>query len=274
MRSLQTRTITPLTGVEILDLDLSTKLDDDTVSAIRTLLLERCVPAQQVAFAKNFGHVPKVPDSMFLVHPESSHVSVLHNDAERPPTVNNWHSDYSFAALPDLGSVLYAEVVPEHGGDTVWCNTYAAYEGLSERMKHYLEGLGAVHDFMKLYERPIKRALWEGPRAELMEAAREQFPPVVHPIVRAHPESGRKALFVNESFTRHVEDMGETESRWLLGYLFEHMRAPEYQLRFSWQEGDVAFWDNRSTNHYAVADFHPEQRHMHRVTVLERPREN
>ena len=127
MRELQTRMITPLTGIEIRDLDLSASLDDETVAAIRTLLLERCVvffrgqhltPAQQVAFARRFGFVPEVPDSMFQVHRESPHVSVLKNDAEQPPTVNNWHSDYSFAALPDLGSVLYAAAVPEYGGDT------------------------------------------------------------------------------------------------------------------------------------------------------------
>jgi taurine dioxygenase len=233
---------------------------------------QRIGPAQQAAFARQFGHVPRVPDSMFRVHPESPLVSVLENDAERPPTVNNWHSDYSFAAEPDVASVLRAVVVPEVGGDTVWASMYAAYEGLSDRMQHHLDGLVAAHDFMKLYERPAKKALWQGERGRLMEEARRAFPPVYHPVVRVHPETGRKALFVNESFTRHVDGMTESESRALLGYLFEQARTPEYQVRFAWSEGAVAMWDNRSTVHYAVADYYPRHRLMHRVTVLERPR--
>jgi len=225
-------------------------------------------PDQQVAFAKEFGRVPKVPDSMFRVHPDNPYVSVLENDADRPPTVNTWHSDYSFAAVPDYGSILHAKIVPPYGGDTIWTNMVAAYEALPDRVKQSLEGLTATHDFMHLYERPFKAFLWEGERFQYMEAARLEHPPVSHPVVRTIPETGQKALFVNESFTRHIDSLGDSEGRSLLGYLVDHLRTPEYQVRFSWTPDTVAFWDNRTTVHYAVADYHPAHRLMHRVTVM------
>ncbi|HZD26215.1 MAG TPA: TauD/TfdA family dioxygenase, partial [Alphaproteobacteria bacterium] len=215
------RPLTPAIGMEVAGVDFARPLSEAAVAALRAALNEHGVlffrdaaptPAQQAAFARRFGHVPRVPDSMFLVHAEEPHVSVLENDAARPPTVNNWHSDYSFAELPDYASVLHGVVVPESGGDTLWASMFAAYEGLSDRMQRHLDGLCAVHDFMKLYERPAKKALWQGERGRLMEAARRQFPPVLHPVVRAHPETGRKALFVNESFTRHIDGMSESES--------------------------------------------------------------
>lgn len=279
--ALTMRPVTPLTGVEITGVDLKKKPDADTQAALRRALNEHCVlffPDQslsvdeQVAFSKIFGHVPTVPESMFRVHKTNPYVTVLLNDADNPPTVNNWHSDYSFAALPDLASVLQAIEIPACGGDTLWCNMYAAYEGLSDRMKSHLDGLSATHDFMKLYERPIKKKLWEGKSREGMLAARREFPPVSHPIVNVNPDTGRKALFVNESFTRHVDGMSESESRTLLGFLFETVRTPEYQVRYVWLKGTLAIWDNRSTNHYATADYYPNKRLMHRVTVLEKPR--
>jgi len=279
--ALTMRPVTPVTGVEITGVDLKTELDTETSAALRRALNEHCVlffPGQslsvdeQVAFSKVFGHVPEVPESMFRVHKTNPYVTVLLNDADNPPTVNNWHSDYSFAAQPDLASVLQAVDIPACGGDTLWCNMYAAYEGLSDQMKAHLEGLTAVHDFMKLYERPIKKKLWEGKSREGMEGARREFPPVSHPMVKVNPDTGRKALFVNESFTRHVDGMSESESRVLLGFLFEAVRTPEYQVRYVWSKGTVAVWDNRSTNHYAAADYYPSGRLMHRVTVLEKPR--
>ncbi|WP_416897794.1 MAG: TauD/TfdA dioxygenase family protein [Minwuia sp.] len=278
----QLRPVTPSVGAEVSGIDLTESLDEKAVAALRAALIEHGVlffrdqpvtPDHQVAFARRFGHVPKVPDSMFLVHEANPHVSVLLNDADRPPTVNNWHSDYSFAPLPDFASVLRSVVVPDCGGDTVWAGMFAAWDGLPDRMQQHLDGLTATHDFMKLYERPVKKRLWEGERGRLMEAARREFPPVSHPVVRPHPESGRKALFVNESFTRHIDGMSEQESRHLLAFLFEHCKAPEFQVRFRWSPDCVAMWDNRSVIHYAVADFHPARRLMHRVTVLERLRE-
>lgn len=279
--SLHLRPLTPALGLEVSGIDLALPLTADVIDALRQALVDHSVlrfrdqsltPDQQVAFSGCFGHVPRVPDSMFLIHTDNPCVSVLQNDADRPPTVNNWHSDYSFAAEPDVASVLQAEVVPQSGGDTTWASMFAAYDSLSDGMKAHLDGMTATHDFMKLYERPAKKVAWQGGRRKLMEAQRRRFPPVSHPVVRLHPENGRKALFVNESFTRHIDDMTESESRSLLGHLFEQARVPEHQLRLSWNPGDLVIWDNRSTVHYALADYYPNFRLMHRVTVLERPR--
>lgn len=273
-------TVRPLTcaaGAEISGIDLRDPLSDPNRRVILDALRDRGVvfipgqaitPAQQVAFARAFGHVPNVPDSMFRVHPEQPCVSVLENDADRPPTVNTWHSDYSFAARPDYLSVLWSKSVPAFGGDTIWVNMVAAYDGLPERMQRMVEGLFATHDFMYLYERPFKKFLWEGERYDYMEAARLEHPPVSHPVVRTIPETGQKALFINESFTRHIDGVRENESRSILGYLIEHIKTPEFQVRYRWSAQTLAVWDNRTTAHYAVADYHPAHRLMHRVTVL------
>ena len=276
-RHISVSPINPVIGAEITEVDLSRELDSATAAEILGAILDHLVvffpdqdvtPDRQAAFARHFGDVPEVPDSMFRVHADNPYVSVLENDAERPPTVNNWHSDYSFAARPDFLSILHARSIPDVGGDTIWVNMYAAYEALTEPMKAHLAGRVATHDFMKLYERPFKRHLWEGERFEYMEAARHEHPPVRHPVVRTIPETGRRALFVNESFTRNIEELDERESASLLGFLFEHVRTPEFQIRYRWKPNTLAVWDNRVTVHYAVADYHPRHRLMHRVTVL------
>ena len=278
---IELRPLTPSTGAEISGVDLRAPLGEAEIAALRRALVEHGVivfrdqpvtPDQQVAFARRFGHVPEVPDSMFRVHPENAHVSILENDAEHPPTVNNWHSDYSFAAEPDMASLLRAVVVPDLGGDTIWVNTANAYDALPDRVQRHIEGLSATFDFMRLYERPQKKHLWEGARRAHMEAARQAFPPVSHPIVRMHPETGRKTLFVDESFTRHIDGMSDAESCSLLDFLFQHLRTPEYQMRLRWTKDTVVFWDNRCAVHYAVADYYPRHRLVHRVTVLERSR--
>ena len=276
-RHISVKPINPVVGAEITGVDLCREPDAAVAAEIRSAIFDHLVvffpgqditPDQQAAFARQFGDVPKVPDSMFRVHADNSCVSVLENDAERPPTVNNWHSDYSFAPEPDFLSILHARSIPDVAGDTIWVNMYAAYEALTEPMKAHLDGRMATHDFMKLYERPFKRHLWEGERFEYMEAARLEHPPVRHPVVRTIPETGRRALFVNESFTRNIEGLDERESASLLDYLFEHIRTPEYQIRYRWEPGTLVVWDNRVTVHYAVADYHPRHRLMHRVTVL------
>lgn len=270
----------PLTlaaGAEVTGVDIAQPLTAADIDALKRALTRHGVlffrdqpvtPDQQVAFARQLGRVPKVPDSMFRVHPDNPYVSVLENDADRPPTVNTWHSDYSFAAKPDYCSVLRSVVVPPAGGDTIWVNMVAAYEALPARMKHAIEGLTATHDYMYLYERPFKAYLWEGERFDYMEQGRQEHPPVSHPVVRTIPETGERALFINESFTRHIDGLGDDEGRALLRYLVQHIQTPEYQVRFHWTPDTVAVWDNRVTVHYAVADYHPAHRLMHRVTVL------
>ena len=251
-QTIEVNPINPVIGAEIEGVDFTRPLSSQTVEEIHDALMTHLViffrdleltPEQQVAFARNFGEVPVVPDSMFRVLPGHPHVSVLENDAERPPTVNNWHSDYCFVEKPDFASILYAHEIPALGGDTIWVNMYAVYEALSARLKAYLEGLKATHDFMKLYGRPFKRRLWEGERNRYMEEARLACPPIQHPVFRTHPVTGRKALYVNESFTTFLEGVDEPEGNAVLQYLFELCRVPEHQVRFHWRQGTMAFWD-------------------------------
>lgn len=276
-RRIEVRPLSPVIGARITGIDLARPLDADQVSEVSRALTQHCViffpgqrltADQQVAFARNFGDVPVCPDAYFQMHPDNAHVSVLLNDEQHPPTVNNWHSDNSQNAKPDFASVLHAIEIPEVGGDTIWVNMYAVYEALPNEIRTAIADLRAVHDFMNLYSRPVKAKLWEGERGERMERERRNSPPMTHPIVRTHPQSGRKALYVNESFTSHIVGMERRASRALLDHLFEVIRTPEYQLRYRWSAGDVAMWDNRCTVHYAVADYWPRRRVMHRVTVL------
>jgi taurine dioxygenase len=271
------RSINPVIGAEITGIDLRHDIDDPTTSEVKSAIFDNLVvffpdqkitPDEQVAFARRFGDVPEVPNSMFRVHPDNQYVSVLENDAKNPPTVNNWHSDYCFAAQPDFLSILHTQIVPDIGGDTIWVNMYAAYEALSDKLKAYLSGLQATHDFMKLYTRSFKAHLWEGKRLQYMEAAQREYPPVQHPVVRTISETGRQALFINESFTCDIEGLTEAESASLLNFLFAHTQTPEFQIRYQWKPNILAVWDNRATVHYALADYHPQHRLIHRVTVL------
>lgn len=276
-RHIEVTPIHPVIGARVTGIDLSAGTGVDALREIRAALMAHCViffpgqdlaPARQVAFARHFGEVPPCPDAYFQMHPDDPHVSVLVNDEARPPTVNNWHSDNSQNATPDFASVLYAREIPEVGGDTIWVNMYAVYEALPAEIRATIDSLQAIHDFMNLYSRPVKSRLWEGERAARMERERRNSPPVAHPMVRTHPETGRRALFVNESFTSHIVGMERRASRAMLDYLFEVIRTPEHQIRYGWTAGDVAMWDNRCTVHYAVADYWPRRRVMHRVSVL------
>lgn len=276
-RTIRVEPINPVIGARIVGINLSQPVSAQQVSEIERALIEHCViffpgqrlsAPQQAAFARNFGRTPECPDAYFQIHPDDPHVSVLINDEARPPTVNNWHSDNSQNAMPDFASVLHAVEIPDVGGDTIWVNMVAVYESLPAEIRSTISSLRAVHDFMNLYSRPVKAKLWEGERGERMERERRNSPPVDHPMVRTHPQSGRKALYVNESFTSHILGMERRASRALLDYLFDVIRTPEYQIRYRWSAGDVAMWDNRCTVHYAVADYWPRRRVMHRVSVL------
>jgi taurine dioxygenase len=173
---------------------------------------------------------------------------------------NIWHSDVTWRQVPSMGSILRAREVPAVGGDTLWADMGAAYDGLSDDVKERIDGLTAIHDFALTFG-----LAYEG---EELERLREQYPPAEHPVVRTHPETGRKTLFVNEIFTSHIVDMDATESDALLRELTKQSRIPEYQCRFRWSVDAIAFWDNRATQHYAVSDYWPSRRVMERVTVV------
>lgn len=272
--------ILPLTGAigaEISGVDLS---HPDTVpwDVLRPAWLRHRVlffrgqqlsPAQLVAFARPLGTLtPAHP--LLPGHPEAPEVLVLDSGAyelgvgrrEAKTSYNNqWHTDVTFAACPPAGTALLAVQLPPLGGDTIWADLIAAYEHLSEPMKRYLEGLSAWHDAARAFGRTVNTD----------QAAREERlrrnPPVLHPMVRVHPETGERGLFVNPTFTERIEGVSPEESSAVLGYLHAFVPSPDWSVRWRWAVGDVALWDNRSTTHFATADYGSARRVMHRVTL-------
>ncbi|MGE0309891.1 MAG: taurine dioxygenase [Acidimicrobiia bacterium] len=263
--------LSPTIGAEVRGIDLADTLDDKTVLQLTEALVEHKVlffrdqhitQAQHIAFAARFGALE--------VHPFSPHregfpeIMVLsHGEAKMPVGSigeNVWHSDVTWREIPSMASVLRAVVVPEIGGDTLWADMYAAFEGMSDRLQRYVDGMTALHDFMPSFGPFIPKDKW----AEM----RERFPVVEHPVVRVHPATGRKLLFVNRSFTTQIVGLPREESDALLSYLFAQAARPEYQCRFRWRKDSIAMWDNRATQHYAVKDYWPQQRTMERVTII------
>ncbi|HCP29178.1 MAG TPA: taurine dioxygenase, partial [Pseudomonas sp.] len=221
-------------------------------------------PAQQARFSARFGdlHIhpiyPNVPDTPQVLVLDTAVTDVRDNAV--------WHTDVTFLPTPALGAVLSAKHLPAYGGDTLWASGIAAFEGLSAPLQAMLVGLTATHDFTKSF--PLERFGTTPQDLARWEQTRRQNPPLSHPVVRTHPASGRQALFVNEGFTTRINELSESESEALLKLLFAHATRPEFTIRWRWQENDVAFWDNRVTQHYAVDDYRPNRRVMHRATIL------
>jgi taurine dioxygenase len=269
-------TITPLShalGAQISGVDIAQPLNVEQRDAIEQALLKRQVlffrdqpitPEQQARFAANFGdlHIhpiyPNVPEQPEVLILDTAQTDVRDNAV--------WHTDVTFLPTPALGAVLSAKLLPAFGGDTLWASGIAAYEALSEPLKVLLQGLSATHDFVKSF--PLER-FGNTPQAlEQWEATRKKNPPLSHPVIRTHPVSGRKSLFVNEGFTTRINELSDSESEAILKLLFAHATRPEFTIRWRWQTDDVAFWDNRVTQHFAVDDYRPARRVMHRATVL------
>lgn len=273
----QTLNVTPLSpaiGALVGRLDLSQPLSAFEVERLTAALVRHHVlffeqqalsPAQLRDLARNFGELH--------VHPIYPHVAevpeiiILDTGAHNLPDNDNWHTDVTFIQTPPLGAVLAARELPDCGGDTSWASTIAAFEALSAPMQQFLSGLRAEHDFVKSF--PLER--WGAGDAESearWHEARAKNPPVHHPVIRTHPVSGRRGLFVNEGFTTRIVDLKPQESDALLRMLFAHVARPDFTVRWRWKPGDVAFWDNRLTQHYALADYLPARRVMHRATIL------
>jgi taurine dioxygenase len=259
--------MSPTVGAEIDGVSLSEGLDAETFDEIHRALLEYKViffrdqditPEQHVAFARRFGALETHP---FVPHRDGyPEVMVLEKSDKIGGYENVWHSDVTWRLEPSLGSVLLAREVPDVGGDTLFCDMYAAYEGLPEKVRTSLDGLHAVHDFARTFGRMMS--------AEELAKKRLEFPPAEHPVVRTHPETGRKGLYVNAAFTSHIAGMEPAESDRLLELLYRQATVPEYQCRFRWRLHSVAFWDNRAVQHYANSDYYPSRRVMERVTIV------
>ncbi len=269
MTKIEVRPVTPTIGAEIEGVDLRTALGEDEVEVIRQALLDHLViffrgqdinPDQQVAFAQRFGEIsipPILPKSG--TRPE---LMILDQMSPKDEGGDNWHSDNTFMAEPPMGSILKATQLPEVGGDTCFASAYAAFEALSPPIQKMVSRLTAVHDITK----PLRTAISAGIEKFDLEALSKQWPPVEHPVVRTHPVTGRKALYVNGNSTVALKGLTEAEGDLLLPFLCDHIRSPEFQCRFRWDVNSIAFWDNRSAQHFAVPDY-GERRVMHRVTL-------
>ena len=269
MSAIEVLPVTPAIGAEVRGVDLCRPLDPATVLALERALHDHLVlffrdqpmtPEQQIAFARHFGPISIPPFApRYGTLPE---LIVLDQKSPKGEGADNWHSDNTFMREPPMGSVLRAVQLPPLGGDTCFASMFAAYEALSPPIRELVGGLRAVHDLTL----PLQKGIAAGHTTANLEEMQKQWPPVVHPVVRTHPASGRRALFVNGNSTTRILGLGERENDVLLPFLVDHVRSPEFQCRFRWEVDSVAFWDNRSTQHFAVPDY-SERRVMHRVTI-------
>jgi len=257
-------------GAEIHGIDLSHELTEEDSLRIRKILNEyeviffrkQNISAQrQKALALSFGPLQTHPAySTVEGFPE---ITILESTPDKPTKIEAWHADMTFRQHPPMATVLKSVIVPAKGGDTLWASMTSAYNGLSYHTQAFLEGLTAIHDFSHGFKESLAE---EGGRERLADVVAAN-PPVRHPVIRTHPETGKKLIFVNSLFTTHIEGMRKKESVALLNFLFDHIETPEYSCRFKWEEHSIAIWDNRSTQHKPINDYFPAHRRLERITV-------
>ena len=277
--SISIQKVSTAVGAVVEGVDLSASISPEVFETLKHAIAEHGVlvfrkqqltPAQHIEFSRQFGaletHV--ISEALLADYPE---IYVISNVVEngkpkgRAYAGTYWHSDLSYMPIPAMGSMMYALQIPEIGGDTMFANMYLAYETLSSGLQRLLGQLWAVHHFGHADKRYFSK---RGDKARLNEAERKKTPPVEHPVVRTHPTTGRKALFINPGFTSHFVNMTEEESEPLLEYLFQHITQPAFIYRHRWQVNDLVFWDNRCTIHHAIRDYGEDSpRHMHRTTI-------
>jgi taurine dioxygenase len=258
-------------GAEVKGLDMRQPLDQATFEALEAALVQHKVifargqnlsTAEHVRLSRMFGELEVHP---FRPEGEFPEIMVLDNHKDNPVlSTDVWHSDTTFRVRPTKYTILRCQIMPKTGGDTLWADMTAAYNGLSEPFRGMIDGLKAVHDF-KNFRVLFKKTDEDRARLKRME---ELYPNPTHPVVRTHPVTGAKILFVNPQFTLHIEGLAEDESRGLLDILFKQAQTPEYQFRHRWQPGDIVFWDNTATQHYAANDYWPDRRRMERCAVI------
>ncbi len=267
---LSIRPISGTLGVEISGLNLNDELEDSQGRLLRNLLNEYEViffrdqdisHLSHKSLALTFGPLQTHPAYETVQgYPE---ITILESTAEKPSKIEAWHSDMTFKRHPPMATVLKAVIVPEIGGDTLWASMSAAYEGLSSHMQNFLSNLVAVHDFCHGF----KETLAEHGGRERLKDTIAMNPPVQHPVIRTHPETGKKVIFVNSLFTTHIQDLTKSESQEILGFLYKHLMTPEFTCRFQWEPHSIAIWDNRSTQHKPINDYFPKHRRMERITI-------
>ncbi|MDQ1462750.1 MAG: alkyl sulfatase [Actinomycetota bacterium] len=281
---LRTTPLSATIGAEIRGVDLTRPLSDATVRELRARLLQYKViffpgqhlePAQHVALARNFGEptpahpvlpgLDGFPEVFEIDYSRAAQLRESYGDVVDRYDGLSWHTDVTFVERPPLGSILNAVVIPPAGGDTMFSDQHAAYEALSEPLRDFIDGLVAVHDGQRAFGAILKAredggGEWEGKQYKSLD-------PVEHPVVRTHPETGHKSLFVNAGFTSHIKGLSLAESDALLQFLYAHATKPQFTVRYHWHAGDLGFWDNRVTQHSVVGDFGGQHRVIQRVTL-------
>jgi len=261
------RPVGPTIGAQIDGVDLTSPLSDTVVAELERCLHEYKVlffrdqpltPAQHVAFARRFGELEVHP--FITANSDQPELVRFEKEATVGGFENGWHSDVSWREHPSLGAVLHAVEIPAVGGDTLFADMYAAYDGLEPGLQEQIEELTAVHDFSMVFGHTVK--------PEDKDAMRRKFPPVEHPVVRTHPATGRKLIYVNRFFVDYIVGMDRDESDALIARLAREAETVEYQCRFHWEPDSVAFWDNRAVQHYAASDYWPERRVMERASIV------
>ena len=261
-------------GAELLDIDLKSDLSQEERDHIYDALLtykviffrdQDLTTEEHLKFGQYFGELEIHPFAPLGTnrddHPEV--LRITHNE-DNKPRENAWHSDVTWRMEPSLGSILRMVETPTVGGDTLFANMEVAYENLPDEIKEKLEGTYAVHDFALFRNRLIK----QGKSAEEIEKLNKKFPKPTHPVIRTHPDTGKKSIYVNAVFTTHIEGFSDEDSRLMLNFLYNQANVPEYQCRFKWEQNSIAFWDNRVCQHYATGDYWPAIRKVERVTVI------
>lgn len=284
MSASQSVEVLPLSGhlgAELSGVDLS-RLDDATFAAVHRAFLDHAVLVfrdqqlgreDQIAFARRFGELDVHPIAVGMDdHPEM--IEVLKPAGERASFGTSWHTDNTFFEKPSLASILYGVTIPPYGGDTLWASTEKAYETLSPGMKKIVDDLVAVHSARRAYDPAVTgEAKYRGEAAIRYRHSDVVQEEVLHPVVRTHPETGRKGIFVNPMFTLRIAGLSQAEGDAILRFLYDHVTRPEFTCRLRWRPGTLAIWDNRCTQHYALDDYEGFERVMYRVTVQgDRPR--
>lgn len=272
MEKAKVEILTPTIGALIGGVDLSGALDDGDVAEIRRLFLTHRViffenqnlsPQQHRDFAARFGAFQIHP--FYQAHHEHPELVVLDTGPHSPTDNDHWHTDMTYSREPPMAGILYSRLLPPQGGDTLWADMHAAYLALSDSLRSLLDPLDAVHDLANAF--PAQHRAVQSSGSDKYAEKMRANPPVLHPVVQTHPETGEDCLFVNEGFTTAIQGLTKKESDDLLSFLFAHVHKPEFSVRWRWKPDTLAMWDNRSTQHYAVNDYLPHRRVMHRATL-------
>ena len=263
----------PHLGAFVTGVDLSQPLEAEAVSELRAALLEFCVlffrnqhitGEQHLALAAQFGEIDE-PHPVFDNDKKDARLTIIESKGRAHDDEHYWHTDVTYQEAPSLGSILAAKKIPESGGDTLFASMYAAYDNLAAPLQRLCAELTAQHSFERGWGTTF--SMYEG-GADKLHELKKVFPLMTHPVLRTHPETGRTALYVNEYYTSKINELSEAESDAMLKLLHHQAQLPDFQVRHSWQEGDIAFWDNRCTQHYASNDYGAAHRIMNRVTLV------